>query len=572
MRAFALLVWLGLVITVPFAPSVCAAEATVVKMAVSAEGERPLDRRIFGQFLERPSWSGEIGVEAAALPETGRLKPEVVEMLRAMQIPIVRFPGGTDIDYTDWTDMVSNAYGRENPGRPVTVGHQKGSVTNRFGFDEFFALQDELRAETILVVNLRDALYRVRSVEETANRAAGLVAYVNAPVGAKMPTGVPDWAAVRAKNGHPEPYGVKLFQIGNETYFFWPPSAKDKEALGIRTVEEAAARYRDCVIAIADKMREVDPSIEFILDTGVTHTEADTRACLDLVAKDPEIRKRVRYLSIHTYSPMGLWSCTRGDQKASYMDMNDEELWYSLVSRPGTFDAEGQAMAFGPWSAHVRSLGYEVVSTEWNWSGYNFEKSFPNRVVPHGLASALGAAGFFHGMMRDCDNVKIATQSMLVGNRWDITAVRVDPEGRVAPFYYPQGHVALVYGAHHGDRLLNTKLSGVPQIAQPWAMDNWTPEPSCVALVDALATRGEGRLYVHAINRHYSEPMVLEAEVSAFIKEGPAKAFVIVGEVTALPKSGNATRLLEGSEGVKGGVLRVVLPPRSVNVFEVPLK
>ncbi len=60
-----------------------------------------IDPRLFGQFMERPSWGGEIGVEAALTPGTSQLQPQAERSIREMQIPLLRFPGGTDVDHLD---------------------------------------------------------------------------------------------------------------------------------------------------------------------------------------------------------------------------------------------------------------------------------------------------------------------------------------------------------------------------------------------------------------------------------------------------------------------------------------
>jgi len=78
-----------------------------------------IDPRVFGQFMERPSW-GEIGVEGGLIPGTRKLQPGVLKMLEEMEIPIIRFPGGTDVDFMDWRDMVDNVPGRTGQ-RPVST-------------------------------------------------------------------------------------------------------------------------------------------------------------------------------------------------------------------------------------------------------------------------------------------------------------------------------------------------------------------------------------------------------------------------------------------------------------------
>ena len=59
-----------------------------------------------------------------------------------------------------------------------------------------------------------------------ANDAADLVEYLNAPNDGSNPNGGTDWAGRRAKNGHPAPYNVKYFEVGNETWGSHPPKVK----------------------------------------------------------------------------------------------------------------------------------------------------------------------------------------------------------------------------------------------------------------------------------------------------------------------------------------------------------
>jgi len=105
-----------------------------------------IDSRLFGQFMERPSWGGEIGPEGSLIPGTHELRREAKRLIRDMQIPIARFPGGTDVDYIDWLDMIDNVPGRPG-GRPITIGHTGNRVSNHFGYDEFLRLCEEIEME-----------------------------------------------------------------------------------------------------------------------------------------------------------------------------------------------------------------------------------------------------------------------------------------------------------------------------------------------------------------------------------------------------------------------------------------
>jgi hypothetical protein len=199
-----------------------------LRIRVTHEVLHPVNKRLFGQFLEKPSWGGETGPEAALLPGTRQIDPRVEEMMRDMEIPVVRFPGGTDVDYLDWRDMVTDARG-PGAGRPNSISRRHGGendiITNGFGYDEYFQLAGRLGWETILVVNLRDGLLTETSPEAAAEHAAALLAYC-AGDSATLPEAFRQWPELRAANGHPAPYPVEYVQIGNEAW--WAEQMKKK--------------------------------------------------------------------------------------------------------------------------------------------------------------------------------------------------------------------------------------------------------------------------------------------------------------------------------------------------------
>ena len=236
----------ALILVLLSAASTYARAQAPVRLTVHDRVLNEVDHRLFGQFLERPSWGGETGPEAAVDPATGRLQSDVFRLLQTMQIPVLRFPGGTDVDYMDWTDMIDNAPGRA-PGasRPVSVGHGGDEVTNDFGIDEALELAEDLDAEMVLVVNLGDAVLARTTIEEAARHAAGLVAYANAEVGEALPEGMPNWPGIRAQNGRETPYGVRYFEIGNEVWLFDHPDAEGKLYPRRGAVEPATTTGRE---------------------------------------------------------------------------------------------------------------------------------------------------------------------------------------------------------------------------------------------------------------------------------------------------------------------------------------
>lgn len=146
-------------------------------------------------------------------------RPAAVAQLRAAHLGAVRFPSGWRANLYDWR----KAIGPQNQrGCQVDAinGKPRDSV---YGPDEHMRFADQAGLDTSFMVA---AVYGVRY-------AGDLVEYMNAEVGAN-PNGGRDWAAVRAANGHPEPYGITWWEIGNEPHFknqrYWR-SADNAQAL-----------------------------------------------------------------------------------------------------------------------------------------------------------------------------------------------------------------------------------------------------------------------------------------------------------------------------------------------------
>ncbi len=508
-----------------------------------------IDDRLFGHFMERPSW-GETGIEAAVRPGTRELQPGVLERLRQMRIPVLRFPGGTDIDYTDWRDMIDRAPGRDGP-RPATKGHQGHSVTNRFGHDEFLALCEELGSEAILVLNFGDALLRRKPAAEAARDAAGLVAYANAPVGAKLPAGMPDWPAVRAANGRAKPYAARYVQIGNETWFFLPQMKKKGE-------KDAEAFYVECLEAYVAAVQAVDPKAEVLVD-------AASERIADLIRE--RLGGRVKYLVQHHYMPWAIKEVLRGGEKVPPSRLSPEEVWYAWVAVPGEFNERGESVIGGPAVAAARKHGYRVAETEWNWNGW-WGVPTEERPLDSGFAKAAGAAGYLHAFMRAGDVIDLACQSMTVGHRWGITCIHVDPEGKTPPYFMPTGQLTMFYALHHGNELLALSAEDVPVYAQPYRMGGFHPQAK-VAVVDLLVTRGPKAVYVHALNRHFRDAQPVRVDLRALGRLGEAVVHhVFEGSLRDEPRE--VAGFSRRQACLEGGVLRAALPPRSVSCFEIP--
>jgi alpha-L-arabinofuranosidase len=127
----------------------------------------------------------------------------IVEKSRAAGLSMVRYPGGTVANLFDWKEAIGPVADRacqrsgRADGRPLD---------SSYGVDEHMRYTEAIGAQAQLMVAF---------ASETPQGAADWVEYMNAPVGTN-PRGGVAWAQVRAENGHPEPYGVESWELGNE--------------------------------------------------------------------------------------------------------------------------------------------------------------------------------------------------------------------------------------------------------------------------------------------------------------------------------------------------------------------
>jgi len=159
-------------------------------------------------------------------------RADTLSCLRTLGATIYRWPGGNFVSGYKWWEGIGERDKRPPFKNPAWPGFDQNDV----GVDEFMTLVRILNAEPYIVVNAGLG---------TAETAADLVEYVN---------GAPDteWGAKRAENGHPEPYRVRWWGIGNEMYGSWQ--------LGHVPLKEYVKRH----LRFAEAMRAVDPSIRIV--------------------------------------------------------------------------------------------------------------------------------------------------------------------------------------------------------------------------------------------------------------------------------------------------------------------
>jgi alpha-N-arabinofuranosidase len=159
-----------------------------------------------------------------------------IRLLREQGISIARWPGGNFVSAYDWRDGIG-APDKRPPRRELAWN---GLESNDMGIDDFMTFCHLLGAEPYIAVNtgLGDA-----------HSAAEEVEYVNGPVTSRL-------GQLRAANGHPAPYGVKIWGIGNEMYGPWQWGHMD------------VSQYPEKHNLVVRAMKKVDPAIKVIASSA----------------------------------------------------------------------------------------------------------------------------------------------------------------------------------------------------------------------------------------------------------------------------------------------------------------
>ena len=159
-----------------------------------------VERSLFGGFIEHLGRCiyGGLYEEGAALSDQHGYRVDVMEAIRALRIPVLRWPGGNFASGYHWQDGIGPL--EQRPRRMNLSWHSEES--NRFGVNEFLRYCRLIAAEPYLCVNMGTG---------TLDEAQAWVEYCNG-------TGDTYWANLRRQHGHAEPYQVHYWGLGNEMY------------------------------------------------------------------------------------------------------------------------------------------------------------------------------------------------------------------------------------------------------------------------------------------------------------------------------------------------------------------
>ena len=360
--------------------------------------------------------TGSLHIGAVSLMPGDNLhgfRADTIPLLRSLDSGFYRFPGGNFISDHDWQDAIGDP-----DKRPTTWDYHWGSAQpNDVGIDEFVVLCDLLKVEPYITVN---AGYG------EARSAANEVEYANGSV--DTPFG-----KLRAANGHPAPYKIKYWNVGNEPYGWWQ--------LGHMELNQFTMKHN----MFAKAMRKKDPTIQ-ILAGGAMPDEMT-------------VTTNARRTTGKVLAEFGTESDWTGGLLANSLDFFDAltEHWYT---HSGTrFDLEtGQNGVLG---IRAGFIPVEESLEDWARRGANrvrckaedweeYLKRFPairqkkiyvsidewSCGAGPGPKTNLAIAWVFHEMFRHSDFIKMAAHTMgpasIIYNR---TEAQMNSTGLVFDFY-----------------------------------------------------------------------------------------------------------------------------------------
>jgi alpha-L-arabinofuranosidase len=330
-----------------------------------------IDRGIFGGFLEhlgRCIYGGVFEPDSPKADEHG-VRTDVLEALRGLRLANIRYPGGNFVSGYRWRDGVGPA--EDRPTRLDLAW--RGVDTNRFGTDEFLAYCRRLGTEPYMVVNCGDGDLR---------EARDWVEYCNG----SAPT---EPVRLRTRNGHADPYGVRLWGIGNEVDGPWQ--------IGYKEPAEYARAYHE----MAKVMRWVDPTIQLIASGTSSWDDSFVERAQLLVEQAGDF---IDYMSIHWY--VG----DRDGDLAAYLATSE-----LIEDRLAAYEGLMRALAL---QQHRPKGPIPLAVDEWNvWYRATPDASSPEfngLEETYDLADALVVALHLNAFIRHCRTVRMANLAQLV--------------------------------------------------------------------------------------------------------------------------------------------------------------
>jgi alpha-L-arabinofuranosidase len=483
-----------------------------------------VDPRLYGAFIEHLGRAVYGGIYEPGHPTADDLgfRGDVLDMVRELGVPFVRYPGGNFVSGYDWRDGVGAP--EKRPDRLDLAW--TSTETNEVGTNEFVAWAIRAGAEVNLAVNLGTG-----GIDEARN----LVEYCNHPGGSY-------WSDLRRSHGVPEPHSVKTWCLGNEMDGLWQ--------LGHKTADEYGRLA--CQTAIA--MKWVDPTIELVA-CGSSHGKMPTFPQWEATVLD-HVYEYVDYLSLHTYARN--LDGDLGTFLAQSLSM-DEQIRTVIATcdfvKAKKRQTKTMRLSFDEWNVwyHTGEVDRAALRDR------PWQVAPPLCEEPYTLEDALVVGCMLITLLKHADRVKIACLAQLVNAIAPISTVTGGGVWRQTTFY------PFLHASRFGrGEVLNLQISSPCYASR---------EFDAVPLLEAVATIDEEReqLALFAVNRDQNEALLLEGDMRALPGYEVVEHLVLEHDnpkaINTLARSHEVTPHARGDASLRDGALTARLPRLSWNVI-----
>ena len=475
-----------------------------------------IDPKIYGVFMEPIQFSGKrMGLPdtasfntmygnlydpASPLADENGFRKDYIEAMRELKITNMRWPGGNYVMAYNWQDGI----GPKNQ-RPARINLAwSGIDNNHVGTDEWIALNQSIGSENVICVNLGLA---------TIQDACYWVEYCNFPKGTY-------YSDLRAKNGHPAPYNIKIWDLGNEV---------DGEPweLGHKNADDYVKIAREA----AKAMRSVDKTIKLVA-SGSSYYES-TGKWVEWNRKVLEgLGDMVNYISIHRY-----WE-----------------------NSPDYYTYMGQSAIDFEEKICVTAATIEAVKTMKNYTNPIYISFDEWGIMSRNFLSVLPIAQSFNSFIRHADIVKMTNFTMLTS----LLSMDKDKGSYKTPLFYT---FKLFSNNCYGNSIdtyvqcdtFNTeKYKGIPYLD-----------------VSTVYNKETHTVFINVVNRHKTKSIATEIKSVSGIFTGKAEASVLNSESLDAPfafdKQEQYKPLIKEVK-VEENKIRYSFPPHSFTQIKVGVK
>ena len=482
-----------------------------------------VDARLFGSFVEhlgRAVYGGIYEPDHATADAQG-FRKDVIDLVREIDVPIVRYPGGNFVSGYDWEDGVGP---RDQRPRRLDLAW-KTIEPNWVGTDEFVDWCRAANTAPMLAVNLG-----TRGIDAARN----LLEYCNFPGGTH-------WSDKRVANGYAEPHNIKVWCLGNEMDGPWQIGAKTADEYGRLATETAKV------------MKWVDPTIELVA-CGSSNRSMKSYAAWEATVLE-HTYAHVDYLSLHTY--YGNLSDNTPNFLAKSIDM--DRFISEVVAICDYVGAKQRStkrinLSFDEWNVWFHSRAADRQRPPWEIAPPLLEDIYT-------MEDALLVGAMVITLLRHADRVKMACIAQLVNV---IAPIMTDTGGAAwrQTIFFPYMH-----GSRFG--------RGVALDVSPQSASYHDDTFDAVPYLEAVATWDESNesVTLFAVNRDLEASLPLEGDVRAF------PGYRVVEHITLTHSDLKATNTAthpdnvapraNGDAQVNSGQLTATLPAASWNVIRL---